>query len=118
VTNDQCDIIVVFKRDLIITLHRYNNCTTPFHMGWGPVCEARVLILVQHQYNNCTTTPHMRVGPSMWDSPSCEGLLYSCCIGVVNLTFSVKLTPCEEVLCNCCVSFYLFKTKRKKPTID
>jgi hypothetical protein len=48
----------------------------------------RDLILVQHQYNNCTTTPHMRVGPSMWDPPSCEGLLYSCCIGVVNLTFS------------------------------
>jgi hypothetical protein len=34
----------------------------------------RDLILVQHQYN-------------MWDPPSCEGLLYSCCIGVVNLTF-------------------------------
>jgi len=48
------------------------------------------LILVQHQYNNCTTTPHMKVGPSMWDPPSCEGLLYSCCIGVVNLTFSFK----------------------------
>jgi hypothetical protein len=30
------------------------------------------------------------VGPSMWDPPSCEGLLYSCCIGVVNLTFSLK----------------------------
>jgi hypothetical protein len=28
------------------------------------------------------------VGPSMWDPPSCEGLLYSCCIDVVNLTFS------------------------------
>jgi hypothetical protein len=49
----------------------------------------RDLILVQHQYNNCTTTPHMRVDPSMWDLPSCEELLYSCCIGVVNLTFSV-----------------------------
>jgi hypothetical protein len=46
------------------------------------------LILVQHQYNNCTTIPHMRVGPSMWDPPSCEGLLYSCCISVVNLIFS------------------------------
>jgi hypothetical protein len=54
--------------------------------------ESRDLILVQHQYNNCTTTPHMRVGPSMWDPPSCEGLLYSCCIGVVNLTFSMSLT--------------------------
>jgi hypothetical protein len=49
------------------------------------------LILVQHQYNNYITIPHMRVGPSMWDPPSCEGLLYSCCIGVVNLTFSTVL---------------------------
>jgi hypothetical protein len=48
----------------------------------------RDLIFVQHQYNNCTTTPHMKVCPSMWDPPSCEGLLYSCCIGVINLTFS------------------------------
>jgi hypothetical protein len=46
------------------------------------------LILVQYQYNNGTTTPHMRVGLSMWDPPSYEGLLYSCCIDVVNLTFS------------------------------
>jgi hypothetical protein len=46
------------------------------------------LILVQHQYNNSITIPHMKVGPSMWDPLSCEGLLYSCCIGVVNLTFS------------------------------
>jgi hypothetical protein len=44
----------------------------------------RDLILVQHQYNNRTTTPQMRVGPSMWDPPSCERLLYGCCIGVVN----------------------------------
>jgi hypothetical protein len=50
------------------------------------------LILVQHQYNNYTTIIHMRVGPSMWDPPSCEGLLYSCCIGVVNLTFSSVLS--------------------------
>jgi hypothetical protein len=38
---------------------------------------------LQHQYNNCTTIPHMRVGPTYWGPPSCEGLLYSCCIGVV-----------------------------------
>jgi hypothetical protein len=38
---------------------------------------------LQHQYNNCTTIPHMRVGPTYWSPPSCEGLLYSCCIGVV-----------------------------------
>jgi hypothetical protein len=56
----------------------------------------RDLILVQHQYNNCTTTPHMRVGPSMWDSPSCEELLYNYCIGVVNLIFSIILTAIGE----------------------
>jgi hypothetical protein len=38
---------------------------------------------LQHQYNNCTTIPHMRVGPTYWGPPSCEELLYSCCIGVV-----------------------------------
>jgi len=38
---------------------------------------------LQHQYNNCTTIPHMRVGPTYWGPPSYEGLLYSCCIGVV-----------------------------------
>jgi hypothetical protein len=38
---------------------------------------------LQHQYNNCTTIPHMRVGPTYWGPPSCERLLYSCCIGVV-----------------------------------
>jgi hypothetical protein len=46
---------------------------------------------LQHQYNNCTTIPHMRVGPSMWDPPLCERLLYNCCIGVVNLTFSIYI---------------------------
>jgi hypothetical protein len=48
------------------------------------------LIPIQHQYNNCTITLHMRADLSMWDLPSCEGLLYSCCIGVVNLTFFIK----------------------------
>jgi hypothetical protein len=28
----------------------------------------------------------------MWDQPSCEGLLYSCCIDVVNLTFFLQNT--------------------------
>jgi hypothetical protein len=36
----------------------------------------------------------MRVGPSVWGPSSCEGLLCSCCIGVVNLTFSFKQNPC------------------------
>jgi hypothetical protein len=41
------------------------------------------MINLQHQYNNCTTISHMRVGPTYWGPPSCEGLLYSCCISVV-----------------------------------
>jgi hypothetical protein len=41
------------------------------------------MLNLQHQYNNCTTIPHMRVGPTYWGPPSCEGLLYSCCIDVV-----------------------------------
>jgi hypothetical protein len=40
----------------------------------------------------------MRVGPSMWDSLSCEGLLYRYCIGVVNLTFSIQLSSLAEGL--------------------
>jgi hypothetical protein len=43
----------------------------------------------QHHHNNHTSTPHMSVGPSVWGPPSCEGLLCGCCIGVVNLTFSL-----------------------------
>jgi hypothetical protein len=41
------------------------------------------MLNLQHQYKNCTTIPHMRVGPTYWGPPSCEGLLYNCCIGVV-----------------------------------
>jgi hypothetical protein len=66
---------------------------------------------LQHQYNNCTTIPHMRVGLTYWGPPSCEGLLYNCCISVVQesnpLSHGVGFThwtppPCEEVLCNYC----------------
>jgi len=60
----------------------------PSYLLYKKPMYERDLILVQHQYNNCTTIPYMRVGPSMWDPPSCEGLLYNCCIDVVNLTFS------------------------------
>jgi len=45
---------------------------------------------LQHQYNNCTTIPHMRVSPTYWSPPSCEGLLYSCCIGVVQESNPIK----------------------------
>jgi hypothetical protein len=37
----------------------------------------------KHQYNNCTTISHMRVDPTYWGPPSCEELLYSCYINVV-----------------------------------
>jgi hypothetical protein len=47
-----------------------------------------LLILKLTIHYNCTTIPHMRVGPSVWGPPSFEELLCSCCIGVVNLTFS------------------------------
>jgi hypothetical protein len=43
----------------------------------------RKMLDLQHQYNNCTTIPHMRMGLTYWGPPSCAGLLYSCCIGVV-----------------------------------
>jgi len=51
----------------------------------------------------------MRVGPSMWDPPSCEGLLYSYCIGVVNLTFSF-------LFLHRITNSQYFKKKKKKKT--
>jgi len=45
--------------------------------------KKRKMLDLQHQYNNCTTISHMRVGPTYWGPPSCEGLLCSYCIGVV-----------------------------------
>jgi hypothetical protein len=47
------------------------------------------LIHTQHHHNNHTTITHMSVGPSVWGPPSCEGLLCGCCVGDVNLTFSI-----------------------------
>jgi hypothetical protein len=43
----------------------------------------RKMLNLQHQHNNHTTTPHMIVDPTHWGPPSCEGLLYDCCDGVV-----------------------------------
>jgi hypothetical protein len=54
----------------------------------------RDLIHALHHHNKCTTTPHMRMGPSVWSPPSCEGLLCTCCVGVVNLIFSLLQLPC------------------------
>jgi hypothetical protein len=57
---------------------------------------------LQHQYNNCTTIPHMRVGPTYWGPPSCEGLLYSCCIDIVQESNpgiqSLLFTPITKML--------------------
>jgi hypothetical protein len=57
-------------------------------------CKSNIFLFINlmlgkyHSLNLGIAHPHMRVGSSVWDSPSCEGLLCSCCIGVVNLTFS------------------------------
>jgi hypothetical protein len=109
---------------VILTLALHNNDTTPRHNRVGSMClgvvsllySVSVLIIslssqcvlvlcywkmldLQHQYNNCTTIPHMRVGPTYWGTPSCEGLLYSCCIGVVqesNLYAIVVHKECKD----------------------
>jgi hypothetical protein len=51
------------------------------------ICVHRDLILTLHHHNKCTTTLHMMVDLSMWNPLSCEELLCNCYIGVVNLTF-------------------------------
>jgi len=71
---------------IFINTHTHTHTHTYIY-----IYRERDLILVQYHHNNCTTTLHMRVDPSVWDPPSCEGLLYSCCIGVVNLTFSIYI---------------------------
>jgi len=77
---------------------------------------------LQHQYNNCITIPHIRVCPTYWGPPSCEGLLYSCCIGVVqesnlflqkenkknNKILSAMLVCCGAVLRNECRDHFSF----------
>jgi hypothetical protein len=50
----------------------------------------RDLIPALHHHNKCTTPPHMRVDSTHWAPPSCEGVLCSCCVGAVNLTFFLK----------------------------
>lgn len=49
----------------------------------------RDLILILYHHNNCTTIIHMRVDLSVWSPLSCEGLLCSCCIDIINLTFFI-----------------------------
>jgi hypothetical protein len=52
---------------------------------------------LQHQYNNYTTIPHMRVGFTYWGPPLCEGLLYSCYIGVVQESNLIFVTTVQEI---------------------
>jgi hypothetical protein len=54
---------------------------------------------LQHQYNNCTTISHMRVGPIHCGPPSCEGLLCSCCDGIVQESNPDKQTGMHELDC-------------------
>jgi hypothetical protein len=58
-------------------------------MDYFSIYIYRDLILTLHHYNNCTTTTHMKVGLTVWSLPSCKELLFSCCIDVVNLTFFI-----------------------------
>jgi hypothetical protein len=85
----------------------YIICTTkvqhPSHMGWAPHIMGWKMLDLQHQYNNCTTISHMRVSPTYWGPLSCEGLLYSCCIGVVQESNPLWGPPhVREVLYTCC----------------
>jgi hypothetical protein len=50
------------------------------HLYWSHCWK---ILNSQHQHNKCTTTPHMRVSSTHWGPPSCEGLLCTCCDGVV-----------------------------------
>jgi hypothetical protein len=43
----------------------------------------------------------MRVGPTYWGPPSCEELLYSCCIGVVQ-----ESNPLKLFLLRLCLIYY------------
>jgi hypothetical protein len=56
---------------------------------------------LQHQYNNCTTTLHMVVSPIHWDPLSCEMLLCSCCIGVVQESNPIKKWYTKDVQVMC-----------------
>lgn len=60
------------------------------------------LIPALHHYNKCTTPAHMRMSPIHWTSPTCEGVLCTCCVSVINLTFSLdkKLNEIIELNIN------------------
>jgi hypothetical protein len=53
----------------------------------------------------------MRVGPTHYGPPSCEGLLCTCCVGVVNLTFSKLIMEQSDELANALMEELLGCTK-------
>jgi imidazoleglycerol phosphate synthase glutamine amidotransferase subunit HisH len=79
--------------------HHYNNCTTPPHMGWGPVCGVHphvrgccavvVMMLCRNQI------PHMGWGPVCGVHPHMRGY----CVVVVMM------------LCRNQISYFIFKVK-------
>jgi hypothetical protein len=83
------------------------------------VTKNRKMLDLQHQYNNCTTIPHMRVGSTYWDPPSCEELLYHCCIGFVQesnppkIIVKSKITNFSTLICWFCVRFISHLKKLK-----
>jgi hypothetical protein len=56
----------------------YNSCITLIILGFDSYTTSS-----QQLHNN----PSHEGDPSVWSPSSCEGLLCSCCISVVNLTF-------------------------------
>jgi hypothetical protein len=58
----------------------------PIRLFFWP-CHAMMLIRkmidLQQHHNKCTTPSHMGVEPSVWSPPPCEGVLCTCCGGVV-----------------------------------
>jgi hypothetical protein len=102
-----CYAKIFFLRNILFAQLLHNNCTT---MLMSPAFFFKKMLDLQHQYNNCTTTPHMKVGPTHWSPPSCEELLCSCCISVVqesNPFFfkkNNKMKMPSTLLCNCCAA--------------
>jgi hypothetical protein len=76
-------IINDFDWDMLFAQLLHNNCTTMLMCLVFSFLKKRKMLDLQHQHNNCTTTPHMKVGPTHWGPPSCEGLLCTCCDGIV-----------------------------------
>jgi hypothetical protein len=71
----------LFMENVRFTTPTQQVHNTPSHEG-GVQCW-KMLDLQHQQHNKCTTLSHMRVGSNVWGPPSCEGVLCTCCDGVV-----------------------------------